>query len=71
MFSLRCKDLDIINCQFIAEADTEEGAVLLMMEHSMMAHPEAVTELLSTMSQDEIKEFMKKKVREEIKTDQA
>lgn len=66
MFTLKCKDLGMPNCSYVAKAKTEDGVILLMMEHAMKTHPEKVGELMLTMNKSDISEMMKKEIKREI-----
>jgi predicted small metal-binding protein len=66
MFVLTCKDLDILNCHYVARADTEDKVILDMMEHAMIAHPEKIKELTEVMSKEEIIAMMREKIQQEF-----
>lgn len=66
MFILMCKDLGIPSCLYVAKAETENGVILLMMEHFMKTHPEKVGEWMLTMTKEDIMDMMRKKIQQEI-----
>ena len=66
MFTLRCRDLGMPNCPYLAKANTEDEVILMMMEHAMKSHPEKVKELMSTMTKEDIMEMMRKEIKREV-----
>lgn len=58
MYTLACKDLGAPDCPYVSSADTAEAAVADMKAHAVEAHPEAIQEMASTMSEDQIMEKM-------------
>jgi len=66
MFTLMCKDLGLPNCAYIAKGHTEDEVISMMLEHAMFTHPERMKEMMVTMTEDDIAEMMRDKIRREI-----
>jgi predicted small metal-binding protein len=66
LFILRCQDLGMPSCPYVAKAETENEVILSMMEHAMKTHPERVKELMLTMTKEGIMEMMRKKIQREV-----
>ncbi|OGH69398.1 MAG: hypothetical protein A2754_00285 [Candidatus Magasanikbacteria bacterium RIFCSPHIGHO2_01_FULL_47_8] len=65
MYTLSCKDLGAGNCPFVAKDETMDGAVNKMMDHARKSHPDDVEKMRENMSDEEITNTMKSKVRQE------
>lgn len=61
MKTLTCKDLGNPTCPFVAEDMAAEGAVMKMMDHAKVAHPEDIQKMSATMTPDEMKAMMMSK----------
>ena len=63
MKTLACRDMDV-DCDFVAKADTAEGAVKIATDHAMKAHADKIAEMSKTMSQDDMTKAMMSKVKD-------
>lgn len=66
MKTLACKDLGNPTCPFVAEDETAEGAVMKMMDHAKVTHPEDIAKMSATMTPDEMKAMMMSKVMDKM-----
>jgi predicted small metal-binding protein len=66
MKTLSCKDLGVAGCDFVAKADTAEGAVKMATDHASMAHKEKVDEMAKTMTPEQMHDMMLAKVKDEM-----
>ena len=64
MKALACKDLGVMDCEFVAKAETAEEAVKMATDHAMSAHKEKVEEMAKTMTPDHMHEMMMSKVQD-------
>lgn len=64
MKTLSCKDLGD-TCEFVAKGETEDEVVQKMKEHAMEHHKEKVDDMLKTMSEKEMEDMLRGKIREE------
>jgi len=64
MKTLSCKDLGAPECNFVAKAETAEGAVKMMSDHAMSAHKDKVAEMAKTMTPAQMNEMMMSKVKD-------
>lgn len=61
---LSCQDMGVSECDHEVEGQTKEEVAKKMMAHAMDAHPDKIKEMKATMSEDEIMEEMKSKIKE-------
>jgi predicted small metal-binding protein len=66
MKTLACKDLGVATCDFVAKADTAEGAVKMMSDHATMTHKDKIDEMAKSMTPEEMHEMMMAKVKDEM-----
>jgi len=64
MKTLACKDMGV-ECDYVAEAETEEEVMGMSMEHAKKVHKEKMDEMMENMTMDEMKEEMRSKIKEE------
>ncbi len=64
MKMLSCKDMGSMDCDFVAEGDTAEATVTMMMEHAAQNHPDKVAEMSKTMSHEDMMSMMMSKVKD-------
>ena len=65
MKTLACKDLGAADCDFVAKAETAEGAVKMMSDHAVSNHKNKVDEMVKTMTPDQMQAMMLAKVKDE------
>ena len=65
MKTLVCKDLGVADCEFVAKAETAEGAIKLMSDHGTVTHKDIVDKMSDTMTPDEMSAMMLKNVKDE------
>ncbi len=63
MKSLSCADLGDASCHFVAEGQTDEEVLGKMKSHVTEVHPDKMTEMAKTMTEDQIMEMMKSKIK--------
>jgi predicted small metal-binding protein len=64
MKTLACRDMGM-DCDFVAKGMTEEEVLEKTMKHGMEVHKEKMDEMMKTMSEDQIKEMMRKNIKDE------
>ena len=60
MKELTCKDMGIMECDFVAKGETEDEVTQSMMDHAKQAHPEK----MGAMPEEEMRNMMKSKVKD-------
>ena len=61
---LACRDMGV-DCPFVAKGKTEEEVMKNSMEHAMNIHSDKVKQMMTTMTEDQMKAAMKSKIKEE------
>ncbi|MFZ5364404.1 MAG: DUF1059 domain-containing protein [Patescibacteria group bacterium] len=65
MKTLSCQDVSGLACPFVAKGETEEEVIQQLMDHAKTEHPEESVKMMEGKTEDEIKEVMKSKIKEE------
>jgi len=63
MKSLSCADLGDASCHFVAEGQTDEEVLGKMKAHSMELHADKMKEMAASMTEEQIAEMMKSKIK--------
>lgn len=68
MKTLSCQDMSGLSCPFVAKGETEETVIQQLMDHAKAEHSEELTKIIEGKTEEEVKEMMKSKIKEEIET---
>ncbi len=64
MKTLACKDMGVMDCDFMATAETAEEAMKMATDHAMTAHAEKMAEMAKTMTPEEMNAMMMSHVKD-------
>ena len=53
-YSLSCKDMGLVKCNYIAMGETQEEVMKMAGEHFMKVHPKEAKESMEKMSKEEM-----------------
>ena len=65
MKTLSCREMAMVDCDFVAKGQTDEEIVQKMTEHAKMAHKETMGDMMKKMTVDEMREAMTKKIKDD------
>jgi len=64
MKTLSCEDMGV-KCDFVTKDETEEGVIKKLQAHAAAAHPEEVKKMSESMTEEEMMDAMREKIKDE------
>lgn len=65
LYTIKCSDMGVKECNFMAEGKTKEEAMKKLMEHGMEAHQKQMEQKMKQHTKQELDDMMMSKMKEE------